>query len=125
MVFKVVSYLLPWRKPILLEGKNSLFRLPKLILDNNINNVLIITDKGIKSLGLMDVLLEGLKTEGIKFIVYDKTVPNPTIDNIEEALLLYKENNCNGLIAFGGGSPMDCAKGVGARVARPRKVSVA
>ena len=121
MVFKVVSYLLPWRKPILLEGKNSLFRLPKLILDNNINNVLIITDKGITSLGLMDILLEGLKMKEIKFIVYDKTVPNPTIDNIEEALLLYKENNCNGLIAFGGGSPMDCAKGVGARVARPKK----
>jgi len=83
--------------------------------------VLIVTDKGITSLGLMDNLLEGLNMEGIKYVIYDKTVPNPTIDNIEEALILYKENNCNGLIAFGGGSPMDCAKGVGARVARPKK----
>ncbi len=120
-VFKVVSYLLPWRKPYLLERQNSLSRLPKLILENKITNVLIVTDKGITSLGLIDNLLEGLNMEGIKYVIYDKTVPNPTIDNIEEALKLYKENNCNGLIAFGGGSPMDCAKGVGARVARSKK----
>lgn len=120
-LFKVASYLLPWRKPYLLDGQNSLSRLPKLILENKITNVLIVTDKGITSLGLMDNLLEGLNMEGIKYVIYDKTVPNPTIDNIEEALILYKENNCNGLIAFGGGSPMDCAKGVGARVARPKK----
>ncbi len=120
-VFRVISYLLPWRKPYLLEGENSLSMLPKLISDNKITNVLIVTDKGITSLGLMDELIKGLKMEEIKFSIYDKTVPNPTIDNIEEALLLYKENKCNGLIAFGGGSPMDCAKGVGARVARPKK----
>jgi len=120
-VFKLVSYILPWRKPELLQGANSLNKLPKLIKSKGIDSVLIVTDKGIASLGLMDGLLKGLRDEGVDFVVYDKTVPNPTIDNIEEALQMYKANQCQGIVAFGGGSPMDCAKGVGARVARPHK----
>ena len=66
-------------------------------------------------------LEELLPQNGIKCIVYDKIRPNPTVSNVEEALQIYKENNCKGLIAFGGGSSMDCAKAVGARVACPRK----
>lgn len=120
-VFRLVSHFLPWRKPELLEGENSINRLPGLIKSKGINNVLLVTDKGIASLGLMDGLLKGLGTEGVEFVIYDKTVPNPTIDNIEEALQLYKDNNCKGIVAFGGGSSMDCAKGVGARIARPNK----
>jgi alcohol dehydrogenase class IV len=72
-------------------------------------------------LGLADKLLSGLTERGIRFFIYDKTVANPTVDNIEEALAVYRANNCSGIIAFGGGSPLDCAKGVGARVARPDK----
>lgn len=120
-IFRGAMYLLPWRKPKLLEGENSLLKLPKLIKEKGIDSVLIVTDSGITSLGLMDGLLKGLASESIAVAVYDKTVPNPTIDNIEEALQVYKDNNCQGIIAFGGGSPMDCAKGVGARVARPKK----
>ena len=119
--FRLASYILPWRKPELLQGENSLSKLPKLIKSKGIHSVLIVTDKGISSLGLMYGLLNGLNDEGVNFVVYDKTVPNPTIDNIEEALQMYKVNNCQGIVAFGGGSPMDCAKGVGARVARPNK----
>lgn len=105
----------------MLEGKNSITKLPNLIKIKTIKKVLIVTDKSIVSLGLMKTLLKGLKEEGISYVIYDKTVPNPTIDNVEEALLFYKTNGCQGLIALGGGSPMDCAKGVGARIARPDK----
>ncbi|MHC1749332.1 MAG: iron-containing alcohol dehydrogenase [Cellulosilyticaceae bacterium] len=118
---KIGAYFGPWRKPKLLAGQNSLRKLPKLIKSKDINCVLIVTDKGIMSLGLIDQLLEDLTKAGIKTLVYNKTVPNPTIDNIEEALELFKENECTGIIAFGGGSSMDCAKGVGARVAQPNK----
>lgn len=120
-IFRLVSYLLPWRKPELTQGENSLQKLPKFIKSKGINNVLIVTDKMIASLGLIDGLLCGLKEEGVNFVVYKETVPNPTIDNIEEALQIYKANKCQGIVAFGGGSPIDCAKGVGARVARPKK----
>lgn len=120
-VFDLVSYVLPWREPVVVSGSGSLDRLPELIKKNGIHSVLIVTDSVIASLGLMDNLLKGLKESNIKFTIYDKTVPNPTIDNIEEALTVYLNNGCNGIVAFGGGSSIDCAKGVGARVARPGK----
>lgn len=121
LIFKIAAYFLPWRVPELLEGEHSLIRLPNIIKQKGIFNILIVTDKGISSLGLMDDLLVKLKEENINYTIYDKTVANPTIDNIEEALLTYKENKCEGLIAFGGGSSMDCAKGVAARIAKPNK----
>ena len=121
LTFKIAARFLPWRKPQLLEGENSLIKLPPLIKNKAIDSVLIVTDKGITSLGLLDRLLEGLANIGITYFVYDNTVPNPTIDTIEDALTFYRTNNCKAIIAFGGGSPIDCAKAVGARVARPEK----
>ncbi|MFC0562259.1 iron-containing alcohol dehydrogenase [Halalkalibacter alkalisediminis] len=119
--FRVTSLFLPWREPEVIKGEGSLGTLPELIRSKKIQSVLIVTDKGIVTLGLLDLLLKGLEANRIAYVIYDQTVPNPTIDNIEEALELFHLNECQGIIAFGGGSPMDCAKGVGARVARPKK----
>lgn len=116
--FRAGSGFLPWRKP---EIIHSVLTLPRVISDLHLRKPLIVTDSVIASIGLMDGLLEGLKAAGISYAIYDKTVPNPTIDNIEAARNAYKENACDCLIAFGGGSSMDCAKGVGARLARPNK----
>ncbi|MDD3416598.1 MAG: iron-containing alcohol dehydrogenase [Lachnospiraceae bacterium] len=120
-IFKLASAFLPWRKPELLEGINSLQNLPEIVKNRNINKVLIVTGPQIFSLGLLDVMLKGLEKEGVTYYIYNKTVQNPTIDNVEDALEIYKSNNCKGIIAFGGGSPIDCAKGVACRVARPEK----
>jgi alcohol dehydrogenase class IV len=120
-VFRLVSYFLPFRKPILIEGEGSLSKLPDVVLSNGTDNVIIVTDRVLVSLGMIDSLLDGLRNKGIQYVVYDGTVPNPTIDNIEEALKLYKLNQCKGIIAFGGGSSMDCAKGIAARLAQPNK----
>ncbi len=120
-VLQFVSPLLPWRKPELIEGENSLGQLPNLIKSKGIVNVLIVTDKGLSAIGLLTPLLNGLQSNQIRYTIYDETVPNPTIENIEDALNLYKKNNCQAIIAFGGGSPIDCAKGVAARIARPDK----
>jgi aldehyde:ferredoxin oxidoreductase len=116
-----VSPLLPWREPQLLEGPGSLGDLPALLKRQAIGKVLIVTDQGITRLGLMDGLLESLRREDIGHFVFDGTVPNPTVDNIETALGHYHREKCQAILAFGGGSPMDCAKAVGARVARPGK----
>ncbi|WP_160726154.1 iron-containing alcohol dehydrogenase [Bacillus sp. USDA818B3_A] len=120
-VMKTTSYLLPWREPELLEGENSIRKLAPLVRKQGIETVLIVTDHGIVSVGLMDEMLHDLENEGISYVIYDKTVPNPTIANIEEAYQIYIKHHCQGIIAFGGGSPMDCAKGVGSRVAKPNK----
>src|SRR5699024_2002751 len=120
-VLKIGSYAMPWREPELLEGENSLSKLPKLIKNQNIESVLIVTDEGIVAAGLMDNFLDDLKAEGIQFAIYDRTVPNPTIENVTEAAQLYHENYCQGIIAFGGGSSIDCAKIAGVRIAKPDK----
>ncbi|MDY4559491.1 MAG: iron-containing alcohol dehydrogenase [Eubacteriales bacterium] len=117
-VFRLAIPLLPWRKPELISG--GLEKLPEFIKSKKLTNVLLVTDKGIRGLGLTTSLENGLKEAGVNCVVYDDTVPNPTIGNIEDALKLYIDNKCEAIIAFGGGSSMDCAKGVGARVARPK-----
>ena len=119
--FKVGMKILNFRKPELLEGEGVLKDLPVFIKGKNIHRVLIVTDEGIIKVGLLDRFLEGLKEVGIESFVYDQTVPNPTIQNIEDARRLYMENNCEAIIGFGGGSSIDCAKGVGARIVRPDK----
>lgn len=118
-VFRVAMRFLNFREPKIING---LKELPVEVEKENINSLLIVTDDVLHNkLCLIDGLKKDLEEKGIKFVVYDKTVPNPTINNIEDALALYKENGCQGIIAFGGGSPMDCAKGVAIRVARPKK----
>ncbi|HHX49243.1 MAG TPA: iron-containing alcohol dehydrogenase [Clostridiales bacterium] len=119
--FKIAMYFLPWRKAKTLVGENSLLLLPELIKSEGYDKVLIVTDKTLVKLGLINPLLEQLKKEQVEFVIYDETVPNPTIDNIMDAYKLYQEGNCQGVIAFGGGSPMDCAKGVAAKATRPKR----
>ena len=117
-VFKLLLPILPYREPKLLEDNLAVVNLLK---ENNKTSVMLVTDKGIKNLGLTLKLEEEIKKAGIKLAVYDGTVPNPTTDNVAEALELYKKEECDALIAFGGGSPMDCAKAVGAKIACPKK----
>ena len=117
-VFRIMLPFLPYREPKILKTNEQVVEVLK---QQNKKNVLLVTDKGIKSLGLSSSLEEAIKNSDINLFVYDNTVPNPTTDNVAEALQIYKQNNCQALIAFGGGSVMDCAKAVGAKVARPKK----
>lgn len=112
---------LPWRDPRLVFGENALMELPEILKKEDLTRLLLVTDQGVVNAGLLDTFLHQLKQFEIEAIMYSETVPNPTIDNIEVALKLYKTNNCQGILAFGGGSPIDCAKAVAARVARPNK----
>ena len=110
-----------WSEPELLEGEGAVLRLPAFIKNKNINKVLIVTDKGLMGLHLLDPLFEELKKEEIEYVVFDEVQPNPTIPNIEDCKSVYLENNCQGIITFGGGSPMDCAKAAAARVIKPKQ----
>ena len=120
-VLKQLIKFMPWRKPELLQFENGAAGLASFVKSKGIEKVLVVTDGNLMKLGLCAPMLEAMEKEGVKAAVYDKVVANPTIDNVEAALALYNESGAQGIIAFGGGSPMDCAKGVGARVARPKK----
>ena len=117
-VFKFALPFLPYRNP---EIIGSLKAVPDVLKKKKCENVLIITDAGINKLGLTQRLEKALTDSSISYILYDQTVANPTTENVAEALELYHQNNCSAIIGFGGGSSMDCAKAVGARVARPHQ----
>jgi len=114
-------YLMPWRQPELLSGPGSIKKLPAFIKSKGVKNVLIVTDSVLRKLGLLDSFFAACDAEGLKGVVYDGVEPNPSIENIEAARKLYLDNNCDGIVAFGGGSAMDCAKAAGARVVKPRQ----
>ena len=117
-VLKFAMCFMDWSEPQLLEGEDAVLRLPAFIKSKNINRVLVVTDKGLMGLHLLDPMFEELKKQNIEFFVYDGVQPNPTIPSIEECRDMYINSNCQGIIAFGGGSPMDCAKAAGARVVK-------
>jgi len=114
-------HLLPWFEPEIISGTDSIKRLPGIVRKKGIRNVLVVTDPVLMGLGLPDSLFEALSAAGITYAVYDQVQPNPTIENIEASFTTYREHKCQAIIAFGGGSPMDCAKATGARVARPHR----
>jgi alcohol dehydrogenase class IV len=107
--------------PDLISGPGSIQQLPALISKEGLRNPLLVTDQGITNLGLTDSLLQGLKAAQIEYSVYDAVQPNPTIRDIEVGVRAYLDNHCDSIIAFGGGSPMDCAKIIGARISNPEK----
>ncbi len=118
---KVIYPILKTPEPELYTGAGSLGQLPELIKNQGVERVLIVTDKGLTSIGLLDGLYSALESDDIHYSIFDGVQPNPSIQNIEEGLKVYQENNCDGIIAFGGGSPMDCAKIIGARASNPKK----
>lgn len=117
-VFKAALPILPYREP---EVIDSCDKLDSIFKKEHSRSVLIVTDKGIVQSGLLTYVEAVLKSHKIKYTIYDSTQPNPTVQNVEEALTDYCSGNCDTLIAIGGGSAMDCAKAVGARVAYPKK----
>lgn len=106
----------PYTEPKLLQGMGSVTPLFK---KKGISSVLIVSGRTAHRHLLTQRLEKKLQEAGIRFAVYDKTVPNPTISNIEEATQLYHEIGAQAILSIGGGSVIDCAKIVGARVARP------
>ena len=117
-VLRTAQPVLPYREPRRLE---SIRQLPRLLHQEGVGAVLLITDRGIRSCGLTLPLEQVLEKAQIRCVIYDGTVPNPTSDNVEEARALYLRHHCGAVIGFGGGSSIDCAKGVAARIAKPRQ----
>lgn len=115
-VLRAALPVLPYREP---EVFHNCGELKRVFQKENIRRVLIVTDAGIVRSGIAAQLEAVLDEDDISYAVYDQTRPNPTVVNVEQALSLYRRYRCQALIAIGGGSSMDCAKAVGARLARP------
>ena len=117
-VFRIALPILPYRNP---EVRNHISEIPDILKKEAISKPLIITDQTLSSIGATDSLQKVLTENGILYALFDGAFPNPTTALARQATAFYRENNCDGLIAFGGGSPMDLTKAVGVMLARPDK----
>lgn len=117
-VMHIMIPLLPYREPKLL---NEIEDVLDVLKERNISNIMLVTGNKIRGRDLTKDLEYLLSINNISCTIYDKTLPNPTSDNVEAAKKLYLDNKCQGIIAFGGGSVMDCAKALGALIVRPKK----
>jgi choline dehydrogenase len=74
---------------------------------------LLVTDAGVKAAGLLDTALESLRKSDVEPVVFDKVRANPPVELVDAGAAEYRKQGCDGLVAIGGGSSMDTAKGIG------------
>ena len=117
-VFRLAHPFLPYRTPEMMDG---IEQIPHLLHKLELQSVLLVTDRGLRNSGATKDLETHLAEANIRCFVYDETQANPTVKNVEAARRMYLDGNCEALIAFGGGSSIDCAKAVGARIAYPNR----
>ena len=107
---KMHSFFVPG---ISLIGVGACHGIPHYVHTYHITKPLIVTDKGIVNTGILKIITDILDGDNIPYSIYDKTVPNPTDENVTEGVAQYKADGCDGLISIGGGSSHDCCKGIG------------
>lgn len=116
---KVGMYMLPWNTPEVIEDRADSDRLLEDIKRREVERLLVVMGPNMMKRGLPVPMLEKLRANGIECEVFDRLTSDPTDAQVEEGVRLYNEKNAQGMILFGGGSPMDCGKAIAARIARP------
>ncbi|EME3969745.1 L-threonine dehydrogenase [Vibrio fluvialis] len=95
-----------------LMGPGCLADAATAIASHGFQRVLIVTDRFLNKMGVVEKVAALLKQAGVDTVVFDETKPNPTVDNVEAGLAKLKASNCDCVMSLGGGSPHDCAKGI-------------
>ena len=93
-------------------GAGCLADAVNVVRGKGFRRALVVTDKPLNRLGVVDHVVGLLHEAGIEASVFDGTKPNPTIGNVEEGLAMLQADHCDFVISLGGGSPHDCAKGI-------------
>ncbi|MEG0090564.1 MAG: iron-containing alcohol dehydrogenase [Oscillospiraceae bacterium] len=113
-VTKPVIGLMQKPVPVCYIGAGKIKKVADILEMNSIKSVIVVTDKSLMKLGLLDTMLEGIKAKDISVFIYDGVMPDPTYTIASEALAVCAKNRCQGVIAVGGGSVIDTAKTVAA-----------
>lgn len=116
-----VTRLMPIPQPTLLVGPGSSRRLGQAVGGFGHAKVLVVTDKIIAGLGLLEGLTDALTAAGVAYTVFDEITPDAPIPLVERGIQAYRDNGCDGLVAVGGGSAIDSAKAIAVAIANPRK----
>ena len=120
-VLKVGNYCMGYRMPHYLEGAGKIRELGAFLREKGINDVLVVTGAGMMRRGQVQPMLDGFDACGIRYTVQTYTAPDPTTDDVEAGYHTYRANGCRAIVAIGGGSRIDCAKGIAAKAVHPRK----
>jgi alcohol dehydrogenase class IV len=119
---KIAAAIIPMPKPTLFTGAGSSLELCSAISQLGMKKILIVTDKVLVEIGLLKTIEERLKAEGVSYIIYDGILPDPTYDQIEAGLEILKNNQCEAILAVGGGSPIDASKAIAARATNDKSL---
>lgn len=111
---------IPFPKQTVICGYGSIAKIPEILTENKVSHILLVCSKSVRKHGLLDKLLHNLDSKDISYTLFEEIKPNPTTANVEEGHKLYIENACQGIVAIGGGSPLDCAKLIGVKVTSPK-----
>jgi alcohol dehydrogenase len=97
----------------LIFGEGSLQRTGEQVLSSGVHHPLVITDPGMVATGWVDALTQSIHSAGLVSSLFTDVESDPGKETVLRAVENYRENGCDSIIAFGGGSPMDCAKATG------------
>ncbi|MBR2047312.1 MAG: iron-containing alcohol dehydrogenase [Oscillospiraceae bacterium] len=120
-VLKIGNYFMGYRMPQYLEGPGKIRELGAFLKEKNINDILVVTGSGMIRRGQVQPMLDGFEENGIRYTVQAYDTTDPTSDDVEAGFQTYVENGCKSIVALGGGSRIDCAKGIAAKVVHPKK----
>lgn len=105
-------------------GAGSRKELPEVLARLNLHKALVTTDKGLLKVGTAQMVTEVLDKAGFPYEIYSEIKPNPTVTNVKQGVEAFKASGADCIIAIGGGSSMDTAKGIGIVTANPEFADV-
>lgn len=118
---KISNYFLGYHMPEYVFGRGFVKKLPDVLKEKDAGKILFVTDEGLMKIGTAGKVLELLDGAGIDYVLFSSVEQNPTSENVEAGFKVFRESGCKSVVALGGGSPMDCAKGICAKAAHPKK----
>lgn len=120
---KLAAAVIPMPKPTLFSGADSSLELCEAIAQLGVKKVLLVSDEILVKIGLLDNIMAKLKDSGVDYVLYDKILPDPTYSQVEGGLEVLQNNQCDAILAVGGGSPIDASKAIAARATNNKPIT--
>lgn len=120
-VNKHLNKLVPIPFPHVESGTGSISKAGELMSSAGAKKVMVVTGRT-SSMAMIPLLCDSLKAHNIDYAIFNQVMPDPTIATVATGADFYKQHHCDAIVALGGGSPIDCAKVIGAKIVRDKPV---